>query len=435
MIVAWISDAVATVIQARFCASDGDPGPLRPAVARGHSQHPSPAGLESRPADRQGGEFSGLWPTTGMGSQRGQAAPEYIAMLGVVAILLLTGAAVARPDIARAAVANLRTALCVVGGDVCRGSEAAAAGLEPCVVSSDSRSRRTGLTVLFLRGGDETATLVERRSDGSVAVMETGGKDLGANAALNVSLGPVGRIDAGGRVTLKWRSGKVWELADEASLHRLMRSGGLHRTAPTATYVNGGAAFDAEVAGSLLGAALPLDEGSVGDTIGRRIGPEGTTWFLEASVLAPRLLGSVAGGARAWTLEVTERDGSARELVVRGVRGGDVVEELSARLDLRDPGNRAVARDLLGLRPPWTPAELMRIATIGRHMLSVGTVERRVYRERTVRDRDWRLSVGPAGFDHVKEARRRDLVAATIHGADGRVTHRYDCAANPAARV
>lgn len=384
-----------------------------------------------------------------MRSHSGQAAPEYVATLALVALTLAGAAAVAKPDIAAEVVRQARTALCIVGGDVCRSADAVAAGLEPCVVRTDSRLKRTGLTVMLVRSGEEVLTGIERRSDGSVAVIEVSGNDLGAGAQLNLTLGPIGRFDGDGSVSARWRSGRTWEFPDEAALQRALARvrgrtdswtralrGALDGIPPTITYDSAGAGFSAEAAGALLGAAMPLDGGAMADTIGRRVGPDGTTWFLEASAVAPKLLGRGAGRERAWTVEVTERQGVARQLVVRGLRDGDVHDELIAQLDLGDPGNRAVARDLLGLRPPWTAGELGRIATIGRHLLSVGTVERRVYRESKVRERDWKIGLGPAGYDQVSEAVRRDLVDATIHTAGGRVTRRHDClATRPAGKV
>src|SRR4051812_35158615 len=100
---------------------------------------------------------------------RGQASVEYIAAVALVVLALAgAGMAMAAPELPGAVVAKLRLALCIVGGDVCRRSDAAARGLEPCLVSGEEHARETGLSFLFIRGSGSEVWSVERLSDGRV---------------------------------------------------------------------------------------------------------------------------------------------------------------------------------------------------------------------------------------------------------------------------
>ena len=77
--------------------------------------------------------------------------------------------------------AVVRTGVCIVGGDVCRASDAAAAGLAPCTLSDRRRGGGLAVTVLSVRVGGDHQWLVARRSDGSVAVTKLARDDLGAS--------------------------------------------------------------------------------------------------------------------------------------------------------------------------------------------------------------------------------------------------------------
>ncbi|HZH25316.1 MAG TPA: hypothetical protein VEY49_10450, partial [Solirubrobacteraceae bacterium] len=84
---------------------------------------------------------------------RGQATSEYVAILLVVAAALAGAStlALAVAGVGDRVVATLRTGICIVGGDVCRSADAAAAGLEPCVTDRRSRRQDTTLDVAVLR--------------------------------------------------------------------------------------------------------------------------------------------------------------------------------------------------------------------------------------------------------------------------------------------
>src|SRR5918994_5963919 len=76
----------------------------------------------------------------------GQASAEYVATLLVVAAVLAgAGTAVAVPGVAERVVTTVRTGICIVGGDVCRGGDAEAAGLPPCLTRERARGEGTTL--------------------------------------------------------------------------------------------------------------------------------------------------------------------------------------------------------------------------------------------------------------------------------------------------
>ncbi len=84
----------------------------------------------------------------------------------------------------------VRTGVCIVGGDVCRTSDAAAAGLAPCTLSDRRRGGGLAVTILSVRIGGDHQWLVARRSDGSVAVTKVARDDLGASGGLGLRARP-----------------------------------------------------------------------------------------------------------------------------------------------------------------------------------------------------------------------------------------------------
>src|ERR687896_427889 len=88
--------------------------------------------------------------------------------------------------------AVVRTGICIAGGDVCRASDAAALGLEPCTVGERLRGAGATLTVLSLRVGEEGEWTVASRSDGSVVVTESRSRAGGAAGGFGVEASPIG---------------------------------------------------------------------------------------------------------------------------------------------------------------------------------------------------------------------------------------------------
>ena len=117
--------------------------------------------------------------------------------------------------------------------------------------------------------------------------------------------------------------------------------------------------------------------------------------------------------------------GVPRELALRAARAaGDRVEEYTARLDLGDPANRALAER--ALRPGGDAADLRALAArIGSH----GTVERDGYavtREQHGFSVAGRLGVA-LGLAHERITEERRLVDAIAWVNGGPAQRRFDC--------
>src|SRR5690242_14802585 len=99
----------------------------------------------------------------------GQATAEYVGLLALVAAAVLgTGALVGLDPVGHAVARGIRTGICIVGGDVCRASDAVAAGLEPCTVGERSAGGGATVSIAWVRIGDARGWTVATRSDGSV---------------------------------------------------------------------------------------------------------------------------------------------------------------------------------------------------------------------------------------------------------------------------
>src|SRR4051812_6578893 len=94
-------------------------------------------------------------PSSALRDRHGQAALEYLAVLAVVGGALLAGGAAlgAVPGVGGRVAHTLRLGICLVAGDVCRRSDARAAGLAPCTVAQALRGRGATLTVASIRFG------------------------------------------------------------------------------------------------------------------------------------------------------------------------------------------------------------------------------------------------------------------------------------------
>ena len=123
-------------------------------------------------------------------------------------------AAFALPGLGGAVVRTVRTGLCIVGGDVCRSADAAAAGLAPCVTGERTARQETTLDLAVAaarrqrRVADRAA--VRRRRDVTRLEETDAGGVIGVGAELGAARG-VGR-DAP-RVA-RYRGGKAWTFAD-----------------------------------------------------------------------------------------------------------------------------------------------------------------------------------------------------------------------------
>jgi hypothetical protein len=135
---------------------------------------------------------------------------------------------------------------------------------------------------------------------------------------------------------------------------------------------------------------------------------------------------------------LTRDGGGLRELELRRVEPApagpgesDRVVETIARLDLRDPANRAAVAPLLDRRLPWPPGVHADLRAALRHTVATGTVERSVY---AVRDRSREVAAsGRIGIELGLEATSVDvgrrLVAASAWTRGSPERHREDCLA------
>ena len=129
----------------------------------------------------------------GVDREAGQASLEYTGVLALVSAALAAGAIVVGWQTWAARWRSAcETGICVVAGDVCRASDAAAAGLSPCTTLERARGGGASVVLASLRlgGGDELT--VATRSDGTVLVTEAEDRTVGASAGLGVDASPLG---------------------------------------------------------------------------------------------------------------------------------------------------------------------------------------------------------------------------------------------------
>jgi len=152
----------------------------------------------------------------------GQASLEYVGLLALVATALAVAAPAAGVAGVPAQVSRVvRTGICIVGGDICRAADAAAAGLDPCTLSDERRGGGLAVTILSVRVGGDHQWLVARRSDGSVTVAKVARDDIGASGGLGYELGPLkAGIEAEAGVQVA--SGIGWEFPDAATARRFL---------------------------------------------------------------------------------------------------------------------------------------------------------------------------------------------------------------------
>ena len=374
-----------------------------------------------------------------MRNDTGQATTEYTAVLALVAAALVgAGAVVGLDGVGKAVASGLRTGVCIVGGDICRASDAAAAGLSPCTVGDRSTGGGMVVSVGWLRLGEAKGLTVAQRSDGSVIVTRTHERRAGCGAGIGIDASPVG-IDIGAEVSgdLTMTSGEAWEFPDAAAAARFI-AGDAH---PPPAWRFGEAADVLGVqAGARVGfVTLGGAEASVQEVAGARVGRGLTTLYLRARLDAGVKWWSPGHGTRTRgpttgdvVVELTLEHGQPREIAFRrlGVNAaaGHVVDTV-ARLDLRDPANRAAAAPLLARPLPWEGSAAEDLDRVLRLAAQRGTVEQSVY---DVRDESGRLEIAARlgaqlGVDVSKVRVERRLVDASawVGGSGERL--REDC--------
>src|SRR5688500_3455076 len=304
-----------------------------------------------------------------MRDDAGQTTAEYAALLALVgAALAGAGVAVGLGGVATAVADGVRTGICIVAGDVCRASDAAAAGLSPCTVAEHTRGEGLTFTVASLRLGADDGWTAARRSDGSMLITHAQTRKVGASVGIGVEASPLGlEVGVGGKFDYVLGSGRAWEFPDAATAVRFLRSEDRDDVEPTWRFGDAGAVLSGAADAGGRGFELTVLESTAAASAGVRAGRGMTTYYLrtrvdvfDAGASMPGVSLRIAGAPdRAAIVELTRDAAGLRELAFRtagpGVRGGQVVETV-ARLDLRDPANRAAAEPLLAQRLPWPPA-------------------------------------------------------------------------------
>lgn len=355
--------------------------------------------------------------------QAGQASLEYTGVLAVLAVVLTVAVATAAggAGVLNGVVRGVERAICRVTGDDCLAAE-----LEACTVRSGETAGRLGLKLAFVELGGGLALLREELSDGTVDVTLVEGYDGATSAGIGASAGVrVGGERIGGgamaQAQLLVRLGRrtVWHRPDDATADRLVRDlreelalGAVERVIPVVgrdvrrlaglVGLDGGKVPRADVVGFGAGAeglvqaelprAVELHAGlaaSVGGTRDRRTGRRTLVLALDAAsgLTLARAVGGggVARGVAPTVVLTFDRDGTPLELAVAlaatgqapvaglppgaaAGKPGDRVE-VTARLDLRRPGNRTAYDALLtGLTPRGVRGLAGAVAVLGRQL-------------------------------------------------------------------
>jgi hypothetical protein len=370
----------------------------------------------------------------------GQASTEYVAILLVVAALLAGGgaAAAAIPGVGERIGKTVRTGICIVGGDLCRTGDAAAAGLPPCITAERSNRQDTTLDIAVVRFGGHGEWLLALQSDGSAVVTRLEENEVGGTVGVGLTFTPAG-IEGGASAaaTIGYRGGKAWRFADAAAARAFLdgargdaalqaaREPDMRwdAIAGVSTAAAGAAIADLARAGVTTAAdgAIGLRRDGARKTLTLDLGAEDPGFALDLPGFpAP------PAGVRSVIAEVTWEAGVVRDLAVRTATSKDGrLEELTGRLDLRDPENRAIAERIL--RPgAHTPDDLRALA---RRIATDGVVERDGY---TVAERRRGFSVAgrlgvALGLSHERITAERRLVDAVASVRGGPPQRRFDC--------
>ena len=374
----------------------------------------------------------------------GQTTSEYAALLALVGVALAgAGTVVGLGTIAEAVAGGVRTGICIVAGDVCRASDAEAAGLAPCTLDDHTRGEGLTFTVASLRFGADDRWTAARRSDGSVVITHADQRKVGGKIGLGAEASPLGiEAEVSGKVDYALLSGRAWEFRDAAAAVRFLRSEDRDDVEPTWRFGDVGSVVSAETEAGLGPMTLTEFEATARAAAGARVGRDVTTYYVRARADAfagglslpgvdARIEGPSTGDA---IVEVTRDAAGPRELAFRRVERaarGQVVETV-ARLDLRDPGHRAAAEPLLSLRLPWAPSVARELRTLVARSVRSGIVERAVY---DVEDDSEGIELGASlgvslGVDASEVDVDRRLVAAQAWTNGSRARERADCAAH-----
>jgi hypothetical protein len=372
----------------------------------------------------------------------GQASTEYVAILLVVVSVLAAGAAAvaAVPGVGERVAATVRTGICIVGGDLCRTADAAAAGLPPCVTSERSTRQDTTIDIAVVRIDGHGEWLLALQSDGGAVVTRLEKNDVGGTVGVGVTFSPA-RINASASATalIGYQGGRAWRFAGastaRAFLERARRDGAVQDAHPPDTrwdaLAGSGSASAGVAVADLASAGVTV---SADAAIGLRRDGERRTLALSLGARDPRFTFSLPGysappaaGSHSLVAEVTWEAGAVREFALRAAATRDGrVEEHIGRLDLRDPESRTIAERVLRSPGGGTPAALRALM---RRISTHGVLERRGYaitEDRRGFSVAGRLGVA-LGLSHERVTAERRLVDAVAWVRGGPPQRRFDC--------
>ena len=406
------------------------------------------------------------------GHEDGQATAEYAAVVLVVALVLVAAGAVAAArggPVGDALTRQIARALCIVmGGDCDR-------ELEPCVVTTASRTLSNGITGAVVRWESDRVVLQEQRSDGSVVVTyaehEGAGFDFDGGTGARLAIGDRS-VRVGGElaasVMARGGDGATWELPDAraaAPLVERLRRGRWAGDAATARSRFGERGLTVGVGAGVavrgITGALGL---SAGDVWGSRAEPSTgrrTFYVRRANELVAtgtvRGAGASASGAGeeeyAVTVDATGRAVDLAVLRTGRLRGSadlpaavqpaagllsaptraERVWVTETHLDLSDPDNAAAARAFVAQvrQPrPRLGAAVDVSRRLAERLDSAGVINARTYAlQATTSGIDARGSLrGLKGaFKHQAIEERTRLLSAATRGGDGSWVSRDDC--------
>ena len=365
----------------------------------------------------------------------GQATAEYVAILAIVALLLAGGFAVAAPPLGAKVVEAVRTGLCLVGGDICRPADAAAAGLAPCLTGERWQRQDTTLDIAVVRLGGRGEWQLAVQSDGGATVTRLAENEGGVTAGAGVTFSPLGvEAEIEGALTLGYRGGEAWRFASAAEatafLARAEADAEARAARPPAIRwhaVTAGA--DGEAAAAFRDLAKAGVRVAAAGAIGLKTEGARRTLTLEADRRDLALFGNVPGfreaavGGGTAVVDLTWEAGTLRELALRTAsRDGDRIDEHAARLALDDAADRAVAEAVL--RPGGAGLDALTA-----HLAREGVLEHAAYvveEQRTGFSVSGRLGVA-LGLDHERISGSRRLIDATTQVRGGPPQRRFDC--------
>lgn len=367
----------------------------------------------------------------------------------VALVFILAAPAVGAPSIAGAVVREFKHALCIVSGDICTPGDAARAGLLPCPLRSDTTGAEGSVTAFSIELGGKATLTVTPLSDGTVSVVRMAGVSAGLVGGPAAGIGGSLRFEAGAEGTLRGRiqAARGWVFADRAAADRfldqslrdeldvrksppawdsvdLSREAGSWAGASAALSGNGFTPLSASAGAQHMLGLKETRDGAM--TVYARVG------FDASEVTVPGLRPFRTDGRSEWVVEYTRKGGKPFELVLRTAKASqnaERVEDVAARLDLRDPENMGVARPFLTSPGTWVlgggagkRAVLDRIATHGIVERSVSTSEDHSRGGSIAAKLGFKFGIGGK---HIKVVKR--LVSATATVGGGLTGKRLDC--------